>query len=202
MNRRLGSPRFFWGLAAAVVYLVAAITTWPVVPVRILYEGDAPPPPYHWVRPPANLAAGNELPPPGTGSIAMVASVSRPASVATGDAQGVVVLPEGAIEPRPGETRADIRITPVDPATIAQAPSGFRFDGNVYRVEGVYAASGRPIVLRRPATVILRYPIHATEMFRRDPQTWTPLKAEVVQATLQIFASTAQLGAFVAAAPP
>ena len=193
---------FALGVCAAATYLVVAAATWPTVPVRVLYEGDAPPPPYHWVRPPASLAAGNQPAPPGGGRIVLTPAGSRPASIATDDAQAVAVFPEGAIEPRAGETGIDVRIVPLDPATISPPPAGFRYDGNAYRIEAVYTPSARPVTLRRPASVIIRYPIHATEMFRRDTQAWTPLKAEVVQATLQIFASTAQFGAFVAAAPP
>jgi len=194
-------PRVFIpGVAAAVTYLVIAAATWPAVPVRILYEGDAPPPPYHWVRPPANLAAGNQPAPPGGGRIELTPAGSRPASIATDDAQAVAVFPGGAIESRAGETRVDVRLTPLDPATVGPPPPGFRYDGNAYRVEAVYAPSGRPVALRQAASVILRYPVHSDEIFRRDAQAWTPLKAEVVQATLQIFSTTAQLGVFVAAA--
>lgn len=182
------------------MYLVIAAATWPAVPVRILYEGDAPPPPYHWVRPPANLAAGNQPAPLGNGRIVLAPAGSRPASIATDDAQAVAVFPEGAIESRAGESRIDVRIIPLDPGAIGAPPAGFRYDGNAYRVEAAYVPSGRPVALRQAASVILRYPIHSDEIFRRDAQVWTPLRAEVVQATLQIFGTTAQLGVFVAAA--
>ena len=190
------------GIVASALYLVVAAATWPRVPVLILYEGFGPPPPYHWVRPPANLAAGNQPPPPGSGRIALTAEGSRPASIATDDAQAVAVFPGGAIEARVGESRIDVRIIPLDPATIGPPPGGFRFDGNAYRVEAVYMPSGRPAVLRQTAaaSVIFRYPAHADDILRRDGQTWTPLHAEVVMTTLQVFGTTGQLGVFVATA--
>jgi hypothetical protein len=190
------------GIGASALYLAVAAATWPRVPVLILYEGFGPPPPYHWVRPPANLAGGNQHPPSGSGRIALTPQGSRPASVATDDAQAVVVFPGNAIEAHAGESRVDVKITPLDPATVGPPPRGFRFDGNAYRVEAVYMPSGRAAALRPSATasVIFRYPIHADDIFRRDGQTWTPLRAEVVMTTLQVFATTTHLGVFVAAA--
>lgn len=197
-NRRI----FACGFAAAMLYLVVAPVVWRTVPVRILYEGDAPVPPYRWVRPPAGLAGTNEPPETGTGAIAIAASTSRPGSITTGDGQALVVFPEGSIEARAGETRVDVRITPLGPSTIAPPPSGLRIDGNAYRIEGVYVPSGRPITLRQPATVIVRYPIHATELLRFSASRWTNLKGHTVSATLQVFAPTDQLGVFAAAASP
>jgi hypothetical protein len=194
--RRIVAP----GLAAAAVYLGIAAATWPAVPALILYEGFGPPPPYHWVKPPPDLASGNQPAPAGAGRIALTPAGSRPASIATEDAQAVAVFPEGAVDAQPGQTWIDVRLTPLDPATLGSPPRGFRYDGNAYRIEAAYAPSGRAAPLRHAASVIMRYPVHADEIFRRDGQTWTPLKAEVVQATLQVFGSTAQLGVFVAAA--
>lgn len=188
------------GLAAAAAYLAIAAATWPAVPVLILYEGFGPPPPYHWVKPPADLAGSNQPAPSGAGQIVLTTAGSRPASIATDDAQAVAVFPEGAIEVRPGASRIAVKLTPLDPATLGAPPRGFRYDGNAYRIEAAYAPSGQPVTLRHPASVIMRYPVHADEIFRRDGRAWTPLRAEVVQTTLQVFGSTSQLGAFVAAA--
>ncbi len=187
-----------WGLGAAALYLVVASLTWRVVPVRILYEGDAPPPPYHWVTPPPALAGSNEAPASAAGSVPVGL---RSGTLATGDGQAVVVFPEGSIAPRAGESSADVRITPLDPAKVAPPPRGFRFDGNAYRIEGMYSVSKAPVSLAKPATIVLRYPVHATELFRLSPSGWVSIRALTVSASLQIFAPVDQLGAFVAATP-
>jgi hypothetical protein len=191
-----------WGVGAAVLYLAAAFLTWRLipVPVRILYEGYAPLPPYRWVAPPPALAGSNEAPAPAAGAVPLGL---RPSTIATADGQAIVVFPEGSIAPRTGESSADVRITPLDAAKVAPPPKGFRFDGNAYRIEALYSASKAPVSLTKPCPVVLRYPIHATELFLLSPSGWTSVRgAQTVSATLQIFATVDQLGTFVAAAAP
>ena len=118
----------------------------------------------------------------------------------TGDGQCVVVFPDGSIAPREGESQANVKITPLDPGNGAPPPLGMRFDGNSYRVEAVYSISKAAVVLSKPATIVMRYPVHATDLLRYSGG-WVSLKAQVVQATLQVFATTDRLGVFVAAAP-
>src|SRR5437879_11455028 len=74
-----------WGAAAAALYLAAGAYVWTRVPVRLLYEGEAPPPPYRWVRPPANLPEPNQPPESGTGTIPLTPAGSQSASVLTDD---------------------------------------------------------------------------------------------------------------------
>jgi hypothetical protein len=86
----------------------------------------------------------------------------------------------------------------VDPATVAPPPAGYAFDGNGYRVKAVYS-NGHPVTLRRPVTPVLRYPRHATVLLRWNDGKWTMLDTKRVQAALQIFAGSDQLGVFAAA---
>ncbi len=186
-----------WGVAAALLYVITAVSVSRVMPIRILYEGEAPPVPYRWVAPPPPLAASNM--PPQSGAASVPVGV-QPGQTITGDGQAVVVFPEGAIPPRQGESQADVKITPLDPSTVAPPPRGMRFDGNAYRVEAVYSVSRTPVVLSKSATVVLRYPVHSTDLLRYAGE-WATLRGQVVQATLQVFATTDRLGVFVAVAP-
>ena len=189
-----------WGLAAAIVYVVVAPYVWRAVPARLLYEGEAPPAPYRWVHPPPSLARDNQAPSGGGGQIGVSATGSGSASILTDDAQAGVIFPHDAVAPQPGVTAAIVHITPVDAATVAPPPSGWVFDGNGYRVEAAYR-NGRPIVLRRPVTPVLRYPRHATVLLRWNGGTWTALDTKRIAAGLQVFAPSDALGVFVAARP-
>ncbi|HET9000062.1 MAG TPA: hypothetical protein VFP86_10480 [bacterium] len=190
-----------WGLAASVAYLVAGTFVWPAVPPKILYEGEAPPLPYRWVRPPANLPEPNQPPTPGSGTVALTPTGSQSSSVLTDDGQAALILRFGAIAPHGGASSVTIRITPLDPATVSPPPSGLRFDGNAYRMEGTYDTGG-PIALLTSATPVLRYPKHATMLLRLSESGWTSLETHVVAGSLQLFGPTDRLGVFVAAAPP
>lgn len=189
-----------WGLAAVLLYLFAAPVVWRAVPARLLYEGEAPPAPYRWVHPPPELARDNQPPTGGTGQIGLNPTGSGSASILTDDAQAGVIFPHDAVAPQAGVTTAVVRITPVDPATVAPPPAGLVFDGNGYRVEAAYQSDG-PIALRRPVTPVLRYPRHATILLRWSDGEWTALDTKRVQAALQIFAASDRLGVFVAARP-
>ncbi|HLW47938.1 MAG TPA: hypothetical protein VKW09_09250 [bacterium] len=189
-----------WGVAAAIVYLVIAPAVWRDVPARLLYEGEVPPAPYRWVHPPPALARDNQAPSGGSGQIGLNPAGSGSASILTDDAQAGVIFPHDAVAPRPGITSATVRLTPVDPETVAPPPAGYAFDGNGYRVEATYQ-NGRPVALRRPVTPVLRYPRHATVLLRWSGGTWTMLDTKRVQAALQIFAASDRLGVFVAARP-
>ncbi|HET7263159.1 MAG TPA: hypothetical protein VFL28_00705 [bacterium] len=189
-----------WGIAAAAVYLVAAPLAWHHVPARLLYEGEAPPAPYHWIAPPPDLARDNQPPTGGTGQIGLNPTGSGSASILTDDAQAGIIFPHDSVAPRPGVTAAIVRITAVDPAKVAPPPPGLVFDGNAYRVDAAYQNDGA-IVLRRPVTPVLRYPRHATVLLRWSDGAWTALDSKRVPAALQIFAASDRLGVFVAAGP-
>jgi hypothetical protein len=198
---RAGRGRVFaWGLMASVCYLIVGTFVWPAVPLKILYEGEAPPLPYRWVHPPANLPEPNQPPTPGSGTIVFTPTGSQSASVLTDDGQAALILRFGAIAPRAGASSVTIRITPLDPATVSAPPTGLRFDGNSYRMDGIYN-TGEPITLLKPVTPVLRYPKHATVLLRRSGSGWTSLETHIVAGSLQLFGPSDRPGLFVAAAP-
>lgn len=199
----ISAPRawLLWGGAAVAFYLAMVWVVVSPLPVRLLYEGMAPLPPYRWVKPPPDLAATNETPRPWTGTIAFRAGASEPTSLATGDGQVIAVFRQGAVAPRDGEASVRITLTPLDPETLSPPPAGLRFDGNAYRVDAVYTGRGTAAGLRLPLTVVLRYARHSTTLWRFDAPAWTRLPATAVPESMQIFATSDRLGAFVAAGP-
>jgi len=188
-----------WGLAAAAVYLGVALLSWPG-PVRLLYDGLVPLPAYRWVRPPAALAHDNQPPDSAEAVLGFGPQGSPAVEVTTDDDQAIATFPAGAVAPRADGSPVRVTIVPVDPAALPAAPSGSRFDGNLYRIDASYVNSNTTAPLLRPVTVVLRYPLHARRMLRRDAQ-WTVLPTTVVIASQQLLAATDRLGNFGAAAP-
>src|SRR5207302_6389231 len=117
-ERRAPRGWLVWGVGAMRLYLAAALWAQDEgVPVRLLYDGFAPPLPYRWVRPPARLAAENQPPEAGAGSIALRAgSESEYASIGTGDGQAFVIFPPDAVAPSNHEAAARVTLVPLDPA--------------------------------------------------------------------------------------
>ena len=189
----------FWGIAAAALYIAAAVVLTPGVPVRLLYDGEMPPPPYRWMRPPGDISGPHQPPQPGTGTVALTATGSRYSVVGTDDAQAWVVFSKDAVVREPGESEVRVRIIPLDPSTVPAPPPGMLLDGNAYRIQAVYAKSGQPVKLREVVTVMLRYPRHAQEILHVSGSRWVVLATNKVDVTLQLFASTQELGLFVAA---
>src|SRR5207245_1969251 len=66
---------FAWGVGVATLYLVVAAAEFrpAAIPIRILFDGVAPLPPYRWVRPPEELAKGNQPPEAGMGTVPLEA---------------------------------------------------------------------------------------------------------------------------------
>ena len=187
------------------VYL-AAITVAPSAPHgRMLYDGLVPQPPYRWVHPPASHQGDNEQPQPYTTFLPLQAGGSVAAEFATDDLQATLTLPANVVAPRAGESRARVTLTPLDPETLAPPPSGRRFDGNAYRLDAVYDASGAPVALRGPITVVLRYAVHATTILRLDKSGdkagWTRLPTTVYAGSQEDLAHSDTLGVFVPSSP-
>jgi len=185
------------GGAAAALYVAVVFWGWPYQ-VRLLYDGLAPLPPYRWVHPPAGRS-DNAPPLPAAGTIALDAQGSRGGEISTDDDQALVTFPDGAVAARPGESAFKVTITPLDPAAGAPAPTGRRFDGNAYRIDAVYAGSATPVILATPVTIVLRYPIHATQVLRSSGAEWTGLPTNRFDGSQQVLANSDQLGIFIAA---
>ncbi|HVL81976.1 MAG TPA: hypothetical protein VM840_10335 [Actinomycetota bacterium] len=188
------------GLLAVVVYLAAAALTYRVelVPGRPLYDGEVPPPPYNWVEPPSDLEAENAAPQPGEATVEFAPEGSRARTIATGDGQAFLILPIGGIEPREGEETVTVRITPV--AARPRTFDGMLIDGNAYRYDARYTTSGEPVRLLANATVILRYPVHATQIVRSAGGRWEDAGAtQAAVQSAQLFVRVRELGTFAAA---
>ena len=200
MTRR----RIAFGLAAAAVYAAAAfvLAATGIVPIRPLYDGLAPPAPYRYVKPPADLADANERPLPGKSKLELGEKGSMARTVGTADGQMLVVFADGAVAPREGESEVAVDIDPIDPTPLPEGPPGLRVDGNAYVVAASYLKSGARVEIREPVTVVLRYPIHATHVLIRQGRGWRKLETESAGASLQLFAQTASLGTFAAAGAP
>jgi len=192
-------------MAVVAAYLIAVAMT-PTPPHgRTLYDGLVPQPPYRWVRPPSGRQGDNEQPKPYTTVLPFQAGGSVPAEFATDDLQAALTLPANVVEPRPGEAKARVSLTPLDPDTLAPPPSGRHFDGNAYRIEAVYDGSGAPVILRGPVTVVLRYAVHATTILRLEKAggkaAWARLPTTVYSGSQEDLAHSDTLGVFVASNP-
>jgi len=191
----------FWaGVTASVLYLTALTLGW-LHPALLLYDGPAPLPPYRWVSPSRDAAAGNQRPASGTAVVTLGALESMPGDASTEDEQAVISFAEGTFAKRSDESAVTVRLTPVDPLTVAPAPRGLRFDGNAYRIVASYPKSRHPAGLTKHAIVVLRYPVHATVMLRSSREGWASLPTTRFDVSQQLAANTDQLGVFVAAAP-
>ncbi len=188
-----------WGIAAAAFYIATAVMFTTGVPIRLLYDGEMPIPPYRWLRPPGDISGPHQPAQTGTGTVALTAAGSRYSVVGTDDAQAWVVFSKDAVVREPGESQVRVGITPLDPSAVPVPPPGMRFDGNAYQIQAVYAKSGQPVKLHEVVTVMLRYPRHAQEILHLSGSHWVVLATNKVDVTLQLFAATKELGLFVAA---
>jgi len=193
------------GIAVIAAYLAVVVVMAPSPHGRTLYDGLMPQSPYRWIHPPAGRAADNEQPKPYTTFLPLQAGGSIPAEFATDDLQATLTLPANVVAPQSGETRARVTLAPLDPDTLAPPPSGRRFDGNAYRMDVVYDASGAPATLRGPVTVVLRYAAHATTILRLDrtggKAVWVRLATTVYTGSQEDLAHSDTLGVFVTSNP-
>lgn len=182
-------------LLVGLLYLAAVqLTSATGYPVRPLYDGTAPPPPYNWVDPPPDLEEQNLEPLGGVSSITMTPEGSRARTIQTPDGQALVTVPTGAFD-----EEAEISITPSAPRV--EPPAGLRIDGNAYTFTAKNTA-GREVNPSKQVTIILRYPVHATTLLRLDGGNWDDLKARQIDVNAQVFTRVNELGTFAAAAPP
>jgi hypothetical protein len=194
------------GLAAAGLLVAAALAvSGPGRVHRGLYDGVSPLPPYQWVHPPRELARDNRPPQPGRATRDLDPGGRSPGAVATGDAQCTVIFNEGSVFAGPQGRTITATITPLDPASIAPAPAGTRFDGNACRFEAVYGKTGTEPQYRRPVTVILRYASGGAQIAQAvpgPPPAWELIRTQRYAGHLQLLvADVPALGTFAPVAP-
>lgn len=206
-----------WALLAGVVlalaYLGGAAVSGRNSPLtrRPLLDGLAPPPPYHWLKPPRELAAGNKPPSAARSMLRLTASGSEVSAISTGDGQASLVLEANAIPPTTGADEVAVSIDPLDPATLAPAPSGLVLAGNAYRFRFTYRPSGKAARLGGRATVVLVYPLlpfpvsspfDYTLLSSADGRAWTRLQSTATPGSHQVGAVLPAPGYVVVAVPP
>lgn len=125
-------------LYAVVALVTSALSSRPVLP---LFNGFAPPVPYNWVSPPAEVAANNFAPKGIEREVTLGAEGTDATNVSTEDGQIIVGLDKGSVPPLPPETAAKVTIGPLDPATLGPLPAGLRAVSNAYRVMLRYVPS-------------------------------------------------------------
>jgi hypothetical protein len=202
------------GLLAVLAYLAGAALSGELSPLarRPLLDGLAPPPPYRWVTPPPELAAGNKKPAGVLSSVAMSPSGSEVSAISTGDGQANLVLDANAVAPSPGQRQVEVKIDPIDPAKLAGAPANLVLAGNAYQVQLTYQPSGRPVTsLSGKVTVSLLVPLlsipvsspfDTTVLSSPDGKGWTAQSSTATPGSHQVASTLRGPGYVIAAVPP
>jgi hypothetical protein len=193
------------GVAIALGYAVMAALYVRVGPVpRPLFDGFAPPPPYRWVHPPKEFAAGNQPPKPSTIDVDLGPTGSAVASGSSEDGQVIISFGAGVFPAHSSDTKVVVRVTPVDPATLGAPPPGLLADGNAYRLEFAYQPSNQAIAAPdRPGDVFLIVPEPAQSLdFSPDGQAWQALPPRPTADSTQVGGSLSSAGYLLAVAPP
>jgi hypothetical protein len=194
------------GVGIVVLYLAGAVVSGraSILARRPLLDGLAPPTPYRWVNPPPDLAAGNKPPASTRFTVELTANGSRLGAFSTSDGQLNLVLSEGGVAARPGQTGVEVAVDPVDPATLGAVPSGLVVAGNAYRIRASYRPSGRKVeALGGQSSVGLVYPLLATAvadpgghvvLSSADGRTWEQLPSTDTPGTHQVSAGLKRTG--------
>ena len=201
-----------WGSVLIVVW--AALAAWsghlsPLARLPLL-DGLGPAAPYRWVNPPADLAADNQPPSSGEFTLPLDGDGVRGEVLITSDNQVTVIVADGAVGPRPGETSVRLSVEPLDAATLPPPAGGLETFGNAYSLSATYEPSGTPVEkLGGEIDLILLYPVtpdvHAAthELLRSATGTsWRALESTDSVAQQQAQARIPGLGTFVVAGVP
>src|SRR5207302_10038754 len=118
--------------------------------------GALPPNPYHYLRPPAALAAENQ--PPAAGTRILTVEYMRHNSWVffTPDNQAGIAATRGVFAMLPSTSEVEISIRPVQ--SPPGLPGGLVVDGNAYSFSAVQRPSGLPAALTGHVYVTLKYP--------------------------------------------
>jgi hypothetical protein len=202
------------GAAVVLAYLVGTAISGQLSPLarRPLLDGLAPPPPYHWVKPPPELSAGNRPPSGGDGTIPLGPSGSQVSAISTGDGQANLLMEANAIAPAAGQRSVAVSIQPVDPAKLAPAPANLVLAGNAYRIRFSYQPSGKPVnALASKATISLIFPLlpipvtspfDHTVLSSPDGRAWTKQSSTATPGSHQVASTLPSPGYVIAAVPP
>jgi hypothetical protein len=174
------------GLIVVVAYLGGAFLSGRLDPFarRPVLDGFAPPPPYRWVNPPSDQAAGNQAPSSGRFEVKFDADgVSAADVLSTDDLQVTLILSDGSFASASGQRSAVVTVQPLDPAKLGPPPAGLRVSGNAYKIAAAYRPGGAAIKkLALDVQLTLVYPpspdglIHRHAIIRSpDGTTWTAL---------------------------
>jgi hypothetical protein len=200
------SRRGLLGAAVLATYVIAAVATVRLTDhhVRPLFEGIGPAPPYQWVDPPSQFAAGNVKPHADVRELPLAAGGSGLTSLSSGDAQVVVNIPDGAIPPKAGETTVVVEFAPLSPKQFAAPPAGLRADGNVYRVTAAYKPSGEAIeTVAKPGNIVMGLPEPGVALlWSADGKRWDRLTTQPVGGPTTLGARFEKAGYFLGAASP
>lgn len=189
-------------LAAIYVAVVAATMVATDRPVRPLFDGLVPPPPYRWVNPPPG-AGFNTRPERDVVRVPLTPAGSELAGPAAVNGQVVLNLPEGAIPPRSGATEVRITFTPLDPNRLGALPEGLTPDGNAYEILARYRPSGGTLAdLAVPGNIILATPEPASVLlFSSDGRGWEAIDTQRVGGPDSVGGPFLRAGHYVAAVP-
>jgi hypothetical protein len=189
-----------------VLYLAGAAVSGraSILARRPMLDGLAPPTPYRWVNPPADLAAGNKAPASTRFTVPLTADGSQLGAFSTSDGQVNLVLSEGAVPALPGQTGVEVAVDPVDPATLGSVPSGLVSAGNAYRIQASYRPSGRKVeAIGGQSSIGMVYPLLATAvadagghqvLSSADGQAWESLPSTDTPGTHQVSARLPRTG--------
>jgi hypothetical protein len=202
------------GVGIAVLYLAGAALSGraSLLARRPLLDGLAPPVPYRWVKPPADLAASNKEPASLRFAVKLSATGSQLGAFSTSDGQFNLVLGEGAVPASQGQTSVAVSVDPVDPAALGPAPPGLLLAGNAYRIQASYRPSAAKVdTLGGRSSVGLVYPLLSTAvadpsghlvLASADGRSWQRLESTDTPGTHQVSAGLGITGYVVAAVPP
>ncbi|HEV8425455.1 MAG TPA: hypothetical protein VGS14_09750 [Actinomycetes bacterium] len=194
------------GVGIVLLYLAGAAVSGraSILARRPLLDGLAPPTPYRWVNPPPDLASSNKPPASTRFTVKLTANGSQLGAFSTSDGQVNLVLSEGAVRARPGQSGVEVAVEPVDPATLGPVPAGLVGAGNAYRIQVSYQPSGSKVdTLGGQSSVGLVYPLLATAvsdlgghlvLSSADGRAWERLRSTDAPGTHQVSAGLARTG--------
>jgi hypothetical protein len=206
-------PVLALGVGAAVLYLVGAALSGRASPLarRPLLDGLAPPTPYRWVSPPPALAAANRRPSSIRFTVRLTGQGSELVAFSTPDGQANLVLSQGAVPARAGQTSVVIAVDPLAPSRFT-APPGLLVAGNTYRVRASYRPSGAAVTtFGGQSSIGLVYPLLSAPvaspsghlvLASADGRSWERLASTDAPGAHQVSAPLTRTGYVQVAVPP